>query len=142
MNIIDLICYYGNLRELQLICVGMYLNLKPYYVFYSQERARFGREALEMTRLHEQKLQEYIEESEIKNKMEMFEVEERKSSQIARLIESHDNSFKEIRNYYNDITLNNLALISTLKEQMEELREHSDKTEKLMAEVSPKVLGI
>lgn len=74
--------------------------------------------------------------------MEIFEVEERKSSQIARLIESHDNSFKEIRNYYNDITLNNLALISTLKEQMEELREHSDKTEKLMAEVSHNFINL
>lgn len=100
----------------------------------SQERACFGRESNEMTRVHEQKLQEYIEESEIKHKMEMFEVEERKTSQIERLIETHEESFMKIRNYYNDITLNNLALISTLKEQMAELRENSDKNEKLMAE--------
>lgn len=88
-----------------------------------------------MTRLHEQKLSEYIEESEIKHRMELFEVEERKSQQIAKLIESHENSFKEMRNYYNDITLNNLALITTLKEQMEELRDVFEKNEKQLNEV-------
>lgn len=89
-----------------------------------------------MTRLHEQKLQEYIQKAESVHEMEMFEVEERKGSQIAKLIESHEKSFKEMRNYYNDITLNNLSLISTLKDQMEDLRQHSEKNEKQMAEVS------
>lgn len=89
-----------------------------------------------MSLLHEQQLNEYIVESEIKHRMEMFEVEERKSMQITKLVESHEKAFKEIRNYYNDITLNNLALISTLKEQMEELREQSEKNEKQMAEVT------
>lgn len=103
---------------------------------FSQERARFDREATEMTQLHEQKLSEYIEEAEIKHRMEMFEVEERKSTQITKLIDSHEKAFKEMRNYYNDVTLNNLALISTLKEQMEELREQSEKNEKQMAEVN------
>lgn len=99
------------------------------------ERTRYMREADEMKRLHEQKLQEYIEESEIRHRMEMAEVEERKSEQIAKLLAQHEKAFKEIRNYYNELTLNNLALISTLKEQMEELRDHADKSEKNMSVV-------
>lgn len=88
-----------------------------------------------MLHLHEQKLQEYTNKAECVHQMEMFEVEERKSAQISKLIESHEKSFQEMRNYYNDITLNNLGLISTLKDQMEDLRQQSDKNEKQMTEV-------
>lgn len=100
------------------------------------------REASEMSNLHEQKLQEYVEESEIRHRMEMFEIEERKKDQLSKIIASHQQAFKELRNYYNDITLNNLALISTIKEQMEELRDKSEKTEKNMAMVCTKQIQI
>lgn len=85
-----------------------------------------------MSQLHEDKLQGYIEEAEIKYRMEIFEVEERKSAHISNLIESHKKAFEEMRNYYNDITLNNLVLISSLKEQMEQLRQQSEQNESLM----------
>lgn len=38
--------------------------------------------------------------------------------QIAALMRNHDKAFSDIKNYYNDITLNNLSLIDTLKEQV------------------------
>jgi hypothetical protein len=47
--------------------------------------------------------------------MEVTEVEERKNKQIAELVKNHEKAFSEIRNYYNDITFNNLSLISSLK---------------------------
>lgn len=62
-----------------------------------------------------------------KHTMEMKEVEERKNQQIRSLIEDHDKAFSEIKNYYNDITLNNLALINSLKEQMEELNMQNER---------------
>ena len=31
--------------------------------------------------------------------------------------ENHEKAFSDIKNYYNDITLNNLAMIATLKEE-------------------------
>ena len=43
--------------------------------------------------------------------------------------------FSDIKNYYNDITLNNLALINSMKEQIEELKKKEDRLEKQMAEV-------
>jgi hypothetical protein len=47
--------------------------------------------------------------------METTEVEERKNAQIAILIKNHENAFTEMKNYYNDITLNNLSLIKSMK---------------------------
>lgn len=47
--------------------------------------------------------------------MEIAEVEERKNNQITELKKHNDKAFNEMKNYYNDITLNNLALISSLK---------------------------
>lgn len=104
-------------------------------IYFSKERARFEKEALEMLSLHEQRLQHYIEESEIRHRMEMTEVDERKNAQIARIIETHEKTLNEMKNYYNDITLNNLALISSLKEQMEELRVSSVRNERIVNEV-------
>ena len=37
-------------------------------------------------------------------------------------MKNHEKAFSEIKHYYNDITLNNLALINSLKEQVEEMR--------------------
>lgn len=42
-------------------------------------------------------------------------MEERKNNQITDLSKHHEKVFNEMKNYYNDITLNNLALISSLK---------------------------
>jgi hypothetical protein len=71
-----------------------------------------------MSELYDKRLQEYIENSEIRHRMEMTEVEERKNNQIRQLIDAHEKAFGEMKSYYNDITLNNLALISSIKEQM------------------------
>lgn len=89
-----------------------------------------------MSTLHDERLQRYIDESETKHQMEMDEIEERKSMQIMKLIEEHEQSYAEMRNYYNDITQNNLTLISSLKEQMEELRSQLEKSERMLTKVS------
>ena len=47
--------------------------------------------------------------------MEITEVEERKNTQIANLIKNHEVAFAEMKTYYNDITLNNLSLIKSMK---------------------------
>ncbi len=55
------------------------------------------------------------EELELRRKTEIHEIEERKNSQINTLMRNHERAFSDIKNYYNDITLNNLALINSLK---------------------------
>jgi hypothetical protein len=41
----------------------------------------------------------------------VHEVEERKNAHIAELMARHRRAFEEVKNYYNDITHNNLDLI-------------------------------
>ena len=55
------------------------------------------------------------EDLELRRKIEIKEIEERKNKQIQTLMRNHEKAFGDIKNYYNDITLNNLALINTLK---------------------------
>lgn len=52
---------------------------------------------------------------ELRRKQEIHEIEERKNTHINELMKKHEKAFAEIKNYYNDITHNNLDLIKTLK---------------------------
>ena len=51
-------------------------------------------------------------------------------------MKNHEKAFSDIKNYYNDITLNNLALINTLKEQVEEMKKKEERLEKQMNEIT------
>ncbi|XP_037671901.1 LOW QUALITY PROTEIN: dynein regulatory complex subunit 4 [Choloepus didactylus] len=84
----------------------------------------------------DKKMKMLREELDLRRKTEIHEVEERKNGQINTLMQRHEEAFTDIKNYYNDITLNNLALINSLKEQMEDMRKKEDHLEKEMAEVS------
>lgn len=76
---------------------------------------RFQSEAAEMEQKYEQKLTNQYESLTLKHRMEITEVEERKSAQIAGLIKNHEDAFAEIKTYYSDITLNNLSLIKSMQ---------------------------
>jgi hypothetical protein len=78
-------------------------------------RADFERRAKELHAKYEKKMKVIREDLELKRKNEIHEIEERKNSQINALMKNHDKAFTEIKNYYNDITVNNLALINSLK---------------------------
>ena len=47
----------------------------------------------------------------------------------------HERAFNEIKNYYNDITLNNLAMISTLKEEIKSKEDKLERNEQMLATV-------
>lgn len=101
----------------------------------SIERANFQDEIRKLTDLHEQKLQQYIDDSETKHQMEMDEIDERKTNHIMKLIQEHEASLTELRDYYNDITQNNLQLIASLKGQLEELRKKLTNSEQKLSQV-------
>merc|ERR1712159_593527 len=63
-------------------------------------------------------------------------IEQHKNSHTARLMESHKKAFAEIKNYYNDITHNNLDLIKSLKEEVAEMRRKEHQDEKAMEHIS------
>merc|ERR1712150_163126 len=84
---------------------------------------------------YEKKMKVLREELELRRKTEIHEIEERKNGQINTLMKNHEKAFSDIKNYYNDITLNNLALINSLKEQVEEMKKKEERMEKQMNEI-------
>ena len=78
-------------------------------------RDAFEREAKEIEQKYEKKMRALRDELDLRRKTEIHEIEERKNSQINTLMKNHEKAFSDIKNYYNDITLNNLALINSLK---------------------------
>lgn len=71
---------------------------------------------------HEQRLQALRDDLELRRKMEIHEIEERKNRHINDLVTNHDKAFKEMKDYYNAITEDNLALIKTLNDEIEDLK--------------------
>jgi len=81
----------------------------------TNHRAAFEQRAMEIEQKYERKMRALRDELDLRRKTELHEVEERKNAQINTLMRNHEKAFSDIKNYYNDVTLNNLALINTLK---------------------------
>lgn len=62
-------------------------------------------------------------------KVEIHELEERKNQHINDLMANHEQSFREMKEYYNDITRENLELIKTHKDRLTRIREDIKKHE-------------
>ena len=126
-----------ELKELELSHEDIIKNLKAKN---DQEitvmTAEFERRAKELHSKYEKKMKLVRDELDLKRKNEIHEIEERKNGQINALMKNHDKAFAEIKNYYNDITLNNLALINSLKEQVEEMKKKEERNEKLMVDIT------
>ncbi|KAK3746758.1 hypothetical protein QZH41_013584 [Actinostola sp. cb2023] len=95
----------------------------------------FERQVKEIEAKYDKKMKALREELELRRKTEIHEIEERKNGQINTLMKNHEKAFSDIKNYYNDITLNNLALINSLKEQVEEMKKKEERMEKQMNEI-------
>lgn len=54
-----------------------------------------------------------------RRKEEIKTVEDKKAAMIEELMTEHQRAFADIKNYYNDITHNNLDLIKSLKEEVQ-----------------------
>ncbi|XP_061863345.1 dynein regulatory complex subunit 4 isoform X4 [Colius striatus] len=95
----------------------------------------FERQLKEMEAKYTQKTQAVRDQLDLRRKTEIHEVEERKNNQISELMRNHEKAFNDIKNYYNDITLKNLELISLLKEQIQEMKKRENQLEKEKADV-------
>ncbi|KAJ8041751.1 Dynein regulatory complex subunit 4 [Holothuria leucospilota] len=125
-----------SLKDLELSHEDVVKNLKMKYdELITTLRSDYEREAREIEAKYERKMRQLREELELRRKTEIHEIEERKNSQINTLMRNHEKAFSDIKNYYNDITLNNLALINSLKEQVEEMKKKEERMEKQMNEI-------
>ncbi|XP_034663471.1 dynein regulatory complex subunit 4 isoform X1 [Drosophila subobscura] len=100
------------------------------------QRLTFERERKDNEMLHEEKMMEQKSKLDLFYSTQMFEVEERKNQQIRNLQDHHDGAFNDMKNYYNDITLNNLALIGSMKEQLEQLRKQTERSDRIAADTA------
>lgn len=62
---------------------------------------------------------------ELRRRVEVHEVEERKNQHINDLIKNHRKAFTQMKAYYNDITERNLTIIKDLQKNVEQLKEKS-----------------
>lgn len=88
-----------------------------------------------MEKLAETKLEHMKEELELKRRVEIHELEERKNLHINELMKNHDEAFKELKDYYNDITRDNLKLIKDSKANIKHINEESEKYKKRIFEL-------
>lgn len=84
----------------------------------------------------QQRLKELQESLELRRKVDMHEIEERKNLHINDLMKNHEKAFTQIKNYYNDITKDNLRLIDSLKNEITAMKKKASANAKLMHDVS------
>lgn len=82
------------------------------------------------------RLQTLVDDLKLRHSVEVHEVEERKNLHINQLVKAHEESFAEMKKYYNDITRANLQLITQLRAQIAEANEKVAANQKLMREIS------
>eukprot|EP01062_Namystynia_karyoxenos_P067471 TRINITY_DN61436_c0_g1_i1.p2 TRINITY_DN61436_c0_g1~~TRINITY_DN61436_c0_g1_i1.p2 ORF type:complete len:448 (+),score=256.05 TRINITY_DN61436_c0_g1_i1:92-1435(+) len=96
----------------------------------------YERQTKEMQAKYERKIKTLREEMEAKRKTEIDDIEKRKTEHVKELMGQHDRAFQEIRDYYNDITSNNLENIKSLKETVNQMKKSEAYQEKVMFEIA------
>jgi growth arrest-specific protein 8 len=102
----------------------------------AEQQAQFEREVKEMHLKYEQLLKSTREEMDEARKEEIDRIEERKEQHIAELKETHERTFKEMKDYFSEITSNNLETIRTLKDEVYARKRTETHNEKAMYEVA------
>jgi len=87
---------------------------------------------------YDTRLRELSDDLELRRKMEVHEIEERKNRHINDLMEKFEKAFTEMRHYYNSITQDNLALIKSLNDEIEDLKTKHKQNENAMEEIERK----
>jgi hypothetical protein len=92
-------------------------------------RHEFERKANEVQRMFEARTKKSREVLDRQRRDEIKMIEESKHVMIEALMGEHQRAFSDIKNYYNDITHNNLDLIKSLKEEVKDLEAEERKDE-------------
>jgi growth arrest-specific protein 8 len=80
--------------------------------------AELENEKEDLINSYEVKMNELKDELSLRMKVEVHEIEERKNQHRNELMENHARSFKEMKDYFNQITRESLELIKVLKERL------------------------
>jgi hypothetical protein len=91
-------------------------------------RHEFERVSNETQKSYDSRMKVTREKLDAKRQAEIKRIEDAKSARITELLDEHQRAFADIKNYYNDITHNNLDLIKSLKEEVKELERDEKKS--------------
>ena len=89
---------------------------------------------------YETKLDELGEELALRLKVEIHEIEERKNQHRNELMENHTKSFREMKDYYNQITRESLELIKVLKERLQDIKDTIKKNEEIIENLKKEMM--
>merc|ERR1712217_680067 len=96
-------------------------------------RETFEHNHKQLQEQYDEQVEQLKVDLELRRKVEIHEIEERKNQHINELLFNHQEAFDEIKAYYNDITHDNLQLIKSLKDEIQEMREREKRNAKRMA---------
>ena len=81
---------------------------------------------------YEMKMQNLKEELDLRMKVEIHEIEERKNQHINELMKADQDAFKEMKEYQNDITKENLELIRMYKDKLVDIRKQIEQNQEMV----------
>merc|ERR1719409_2035956 len=87
-------------------------------------------------RQEEEQVEDLKVDLELRRKVDIHEIEERKNQHINDLLMNHQEAFDQIKSYYNDITHDNLSLIRSLKDEIAEMRAKEKANQKKMHQLT------
>ena len=96
----------------------------------------FERSMKELHLKYERKIKTLREDMETRRKEDIAAIERRKEDHIDELRSLHAQAFREIRDYYTDITSSNIETIKTLKEEVYSRKKTEAANEKTMFEIA------
>ncbi|MEN2498300.1 MAG: Dynein regulatory complex subunit 4 [Marteilia pararefringens] len=101
-------------------------------------KEQYGEIISSLENKHEIIIRSMMENYSIKSKNTCLELEEVKNLHTHELMQMHERNLEEIRAYFKEITNNNLNLINTLNERIENMKSKEERLEKQISELSQK----
>ncbi|GAA6074505.1 dynein regulatory complex subunit 4-like [Tachysurus ichikawai] len=98
-------------------------------------RSKFEKKVQENEAGYERKLKKQREEQDLRRKTECHEIIQRKTIHSNTLIRNHDKSFNDMKNYYNEVNRVSVNHISSLQEQVEEMKKTENRLKREVAQV-------
>ncbi|CBH14855.1 trypanin-related protein, putative [Trypanosoma brucei gambiense DAL972] len=102
----------------------------------AEQQLSFERKMKEIHLMFEKKTRDLREEMDQQCREEVGLVEKRKADHIAELREMHERTFKEMKDYYSEITSNNMEMIRTLKDEVYARKRTEAHNERAMMDVA------
>jgi len=99
-------------------------------------RKIFEKNNAELEDRQARRLKELKHDLRLRRKAHIHEIEERKNQHINDLMENHERAFRQMKDYYNDITNDNIKLIKSLKQQVSEMKKRQIANQKLMRDIA------